>query len=336
MDLQLIWYLLIGVLLAGYAVLDGYDLGVGALYPFVTRNDREKAALRSAIGPVWDGNEVWLITGAGALFAAFPFVYATVFSGFYLAIMLLLFSLIFRAVSIEYRGKDPRWRRFWDIVFSVSSTLAALLLGVAVGNIVRGVPLTPEGEFDGTLLTLLHPYNLLVGVLTLVLFAVHGAAWGVLRTEGALQLRLARVRSRGALVFAALFLATTAATFFAAPDRVDGVFGSVIGWAALAVVLGGVAFPFLRRDSERASFLASAASVLGLVGLWAVGNYPNLVPALNNPDLSLTTATSSSDLTLKVMLVIALIGVPIVLTYTVLVHWVFSGKVEAETEGEGY
>ena len=336
MDLQLIWYLLIGVLLAGYAVLDGYDLGVGALYPFVTRNEREKTALRSAIGPVWDGNEVWLITGAGALFAAFPFVYATVFSGFYLAVMLLLFSLIFRAVSIEYRGKDPRWKRFWDIVFSVSSSLAALLLGVTVGNIVRGVPLTPEGEFDGSLLTLLHPYNLLVGVLTLTLFAVHGAAWGVLRTEGDLQRRLARVRSGGAAVFLGLFLATTAATFFAAPDRVDGVFGSVLGWIALAVVLGGLAFPFLRRESERASFLASAASVLGLVGIWAVGNYPNLVPAINNPDLSLTTANSSSDLTLKVMLVIALIGVPIVLAYTVLVHWVFSGKVEAEAEGEGY
>ncbi|HZJ02144.1 MAG TPA: cytochrome d ubiquinol oxidase subunit II, partial [Thermoleophilia bacterium] len=250
MDLQLIWYLLIGVLLVGYAVLDGYDLGVGILYPFVTRTENEKRELRTAIGPVWDGNEVWLITAGGALFAAFPFVYATVFSGFYLAIMLLLFSLIFRAVSVEYRAKDPAWRGVWDRVFFVSSALIALLLGVTVGNLVRGVPLTAEGEFDGNFFTLLHPYPLLVGVVTVAMFVVHGAAWGALRTQGDLRDRLVSARKLGAPVLLGLFALTTAATFLAAPDRMDSIFGSVLGWLMLLLVVAGLVAPLVRAMSE--------------------------------------------------------------------------------------
>ena len=171
--LSVLWFALVGVLLAGYAVFDGFDLGVGALYPFLGKSAEDKQVMRNAIGPVWDGNEVWLLTGGGALFAAFPAVYATVFSGFYLALMLVLFALIFRAVSFEYRAHDPAWAGVWDWAFFLGSALPALLFGVAVGNIVRGVPLGADGEFAGSFFTLLNPYALVIGV-TAASFTLHG------------------------------------------------------------------------------------------------------------------------------------------------------------------
>ena len=186
MTLQIIWFVLVGVLLTGYAVLDGFDLGVGALYPFIAKTEGEKAVLRTSIGPVWDANEVWLLTGGGALFAAFPPVYATVFSGFYLALYLVLFSLIFRAVSVEWRAKDPAWAKLWDWAFFGGSILPALLFGVAVGNLVRGVPLNVQGEYAGTFLTLLNPYALLIGV-TLVAMMSTGAASARTTLNGALD-----------------------------------------------------------------------------------------------------------------------------------------------------
>ena len=190
-DLNTIWFILVGVLFTGYAMLDGFDLGIGALHLF-TKDDKERRVMLNSIGPVWDGNEVWLVTGGGALFAAFPNVYATVFSGFYLALMLLLASLIFRAVAIEFRSKQPMrwWRQMWDIGFSVGSIVSALLIGVALGNIAWGVPIDANGEFAGTFLGLLKPYPLLVGVTTVALFMMHGAIYGVMKTEGALHDKL--------------------------------------------------------------------------------------------------------------------------------------------------
>ncbi len=175
-DLNTIWFILVGILFTGYAMLDGFDLGIGALHLF-TQDDSERRVMLNAIGPVWDGNEVWLVTGGGALFAAFPNVYATVFSGFYLALILLLASLIFRAVAIEFRSKQPMrwWRQMWDVGFSAGSLLSALLLGVALGNIAWGVPIDDRGEFAGTFLGLLKPYPVLVGVTTVALFMMHGA-----------------------------------------------------------------------------------------------------------------------------------------------------------------
>ena len=173
---QIIWFILVGVLLGGYALLDGFDLGVGFWHLF-TKGDRARRIALTSIGPVWDGNEVWLLTGGGALFAAFPPVYATVFSGFYLAMMLVVISLIFRAVALEFRSKveDERWRKAWDVAFSLGSILAALLFGVAVGNVLRGVPLDGEGNFTGTFFGLLNPYSLVFGLLSVAMVATHGA-----------------------------------------------------------------------------------------------------------------------------------------------------------------
>src|SRR3989338_3916968 len=190
LDLNLIWFVMIGILFSGYAMLDGFDLGVGALHLFA-KTDHERRIMINAIGPVWDGNEVWLVTGGGALFAAFPDVYATLASGFYLAVMLLLCSLIFRAVAIEFRSKQPMkwWRQMWDVAFSLASILGSLLIGIALGNLVRGIPLDAQHEYAGTFLGLLNPYALLVGVTTLALCMMHGAIYLVLKTDGALHRR---------------------------------------------------------------------------------------------------------------------------------------------------
>ncbi len=206
--LQNAWFLLIGVLFAGYSVLDGFDLGIGVLLPFLAKTEDEKRALLGAIGPVWDGNEVWLLAGGGALFAAFPLAYATVFSGFYLALMLVLFALILRAVSLEFRAHDPARKGLWEAVFVGSSLLPAFLFGVALGNVVAGVPLDARGEYAGTVFTLLRPWPLAVGVLGLCVFMLHGSAYAALKTDGAVRERARRAaRILAGLVFAALFAA---------------------------------------------------------------------------------------------------------------------------------
>lgn len=331
MDLRAVWYVLIGVLLTGYAILDGFDLGVGVLYPFLARDERERRTLLAAIGPVWDGNEVWLLTAGGALFAAFPHVYATVFSGFYLAMMLVVFALIFRAVSLEFR-RDPRWGRFWDGAFAVGSFVPALLFGVAVGNIARGVPLSPEMHYTGTFLTLLNPYALLIGLLGLAMFLVQGAAYTVLKTEGPLQAR-ARRWLRGSLVaFGALFLLSTAASAAVRPVT----FTRPLAWAAWAASLGGIlaAWALSGRHWDLGAFLGSSLAIAGLMGILGASNFPNLVPALNHPAWSLTIYNaSSSEKTLAAMLVLALVGMPFVIAYTAYIYWAFKGKARAE---EGY
>lgn len=331
MQLQVIWYLLIGVLFAGYAVLDGFDLGVGVLYPFITRSESERRTLRRAIGPVWDGNEVWLLTAGGALFAAFPPVYATVFSGFYLALMLVLFGLIFRAVSLEFRARDEGWARFWDWAFFGGSLVPALLFGVAVGNVVRGVPLDAQQAYAGTFFTLLNPYSLLVGLTGLTMFISHGAAWAAVKATDELQERAQRVRSTAHWVFAALVAVTTVVTALAAPQPFGRNLTSPLGWLMLLLVVGGIATARVEmaRGRDLPVFLASAATVIGLVGLWFVGNFPTLVPSWGDANLSLTIHNaSSSPLSLTVMLVVALLGVPLVLGYTALIYRVFAGKVK--------
>lgn len=323
MSLQIIWFVLVGVLLAGYAVLDGFDLGVGVLYPFVAHTDAERATLRSSIGPFWDGNEVWLLTAGGALFAAFPAVYATAFSGFYLAWILALAGLIFRAVAIEFRSKDPAWGRLWDWAFFGGSLLPALLYGVVVGNLVRGVPLDARGEYAGTLLSLFNPYALLIGVTSLVMFVTQGAAWASLRTAGPVQTRATRVRSMSHWLLSVLVAAGTAATLLVTPDHVRNNVSRPAGWIMVLLMVGGFViarYGMAGRNDLRA-FLGSSLSVLGLVGLWAVGSYPSLIPALDRPELSLTaTNSSSSHLALEVMLIIFVIGLPLVLAYTALVY----------------
>lgn len=333
LDLQTTWFLLLGVLLLGYAILDGFDLGVGMLHLWLAREERERRVLVNAVGPVWDGNEVWLLTGGGALFAAFPPVYATVFSGLYIPLMLLLTALILRAVSLEFRGKEDsaRWRSLWDGAFALGSFLPALLLGVAMGNILRGLPLDAEGEFAGTVLGLLNPFALVVGVLTVALFLMQGAAWLIMKTEGALLERARTSAARAWLAVAVLWVLATGASRLAVP-RLWHAFGAWVPWLAPAVVL--VALVAFRRSLAQGGarpFLWSSVAIGGLMAVVGLGLYPNLVPSLTPaaPGLDIYGA-SSSPLTLRTMLVIALAGMPLVLGYTVFIYRSFRGPVRLD------
>jgi cytochrome bd ubiquinol oxidase subunit II len=329
-DLQTAWFLLVGVLLAGYAILDGFDLGVGMLHLGLARTDRERRILLNAVGPVWDGNEVWLLTAGGALFAAFPNVYATVFSGFYLALVLLLAALIFRAISMEFRSKEPgaRWRRAFDLAFALGSFLPALLLGVAIGNVVRGLPIGADGEFAGTFLGLLNPFALSVGLLSVAMFLMQGSAWLVLKTEGELR---ERARRAGAASWSAFLLLWAAVTLFSRIEapHLWAAYRHPIAWAApLLGLAAALSIPWARkRGRDGWAFAASSAAIALLIGVMGQGLYPRMVPAFD-PSRSLTIYnSSSSDLTLTVMLVIVLGGMPVVVAYTVYVYSRFRGPV---------
>ena len=335
MDLNTIWFLLVGVLIAGYAILDGFDLGAGVLHLF-TRDERERRVMMNAIGPVWDGNEVWLLTGGGALFAAFPPVYASVFSGFYLAFMLLLVALIFRAISFEFRSKvdSAAWRRCWDVAFGVGSALPALLFGVAVGNVLRGLDMDASGVTT-TLPGLLNPFALLIGLLGLAMFVLHGASYLGLKTEGALQDRMRRVASASWVVFIALYAVSTAAAYAVSPYLFEHWFESPLTWLFFALLLAScITGPIAIRDMRFGrGLVASAVATLSIIALAAVGMYPRLVPS--RPDLanSLTIYNAASTpRTLTTMLVIALIGMPLVIVYTVLIYRAFRGKTVLTSE----
>lgn len=334
LNLNTVWFILIGTLLTGYALLDGFDLGVGALH-LLAKKDEERRIMLNAIGPVWDGNEVWLVTGGGALFAAFPHVYATVFSGFYMALMLLLVMLIFRAVAIEFRSQQPMawWRKTWDISFSVTSLASSLLLGVALGNIAYGVPLRPDHEFAGTFFGLLNPFSLMVGVTTVALFMMHGAIYLVLKTEGSLHERVRGWAKNAIIFFSISFTITTMATLLFVPHMVATIrahpllFGiSLLNTLAIANIPRE-----LHRGRDFYAFLCSCAAMAALLMLFGIGMYPDMVVASNDPANSLTIYNAaSSQKTLGIMLMIAIIGVPLVLAYTASIYWVFRGKVRLD------
>ncbi|MFI5179979.1 MAG: cytochrome d ubiquinol oxidase subunit II [Thermoanaerobaculia bacterium] len=329
-DLQTTWFLLVGVLLVGYAVLDGFDLGVGALHLFLARTDRERRILLNSVGPVWDGNEVWLLTGGGAIFAAFPNVYATVFSGLYLALMLLLAGLIFRAVSLEFRSKNksPRWRFGWDLAFSAGSFLPALLFGVAIGNVLRGLPIGSDGEFAGTFLGLLNPFALSVGLLALAMFVMQGAAWLVLKTQGELQERSKKACFGSWAAFAALWVSVTLISRSAAPHQWI-VYGRPLAWVVPVLFLfATLGIPLaLRRNRHGWTLTLTSAAIALLIAVMGLGLYPDMIPAAE-ASRSLTIYNSSStSLTLKVMLAIALFGMPIVVGYTAFIYSRFRGPV---------
>jgi cytochrome d ubiquinol oxidase subunit II len=332
MDYNLLWFVLVGVLFSGYAVLDGFDLGVGGLMLFVKEDD-ERRVLYNAIGPVWDGNEVWLVTGGGALFAAFPPVYATVFSGFYLAFMLLLFALIFRAVAIEFRSKEPWpwWRRWWDRGFFVGSTGAALLIGVAMGNIAWGIPLDASGEYAGTFLGLLKPYALLMGVTTVSLFLMHGAIYLHMKTEGALQARIRSWINPLIITFIVCYAVVTLATLLYVP-HITAVLRAqpVLFLIAVLLVLAIANIPReIHHGRDGRAFISSCATMLLLMALFGLGMFPNMVYSNPIPEFSLTAYNASSTpKTLHIMSIIAAIGVPIVLAYTASVYFIFRGKVK--------
>ena len=336
MNLNEIWYLLVGVLFTGYAILDGFDLGVGVLSLF-SRNEEERHLHLNAIGPFWDGNEVWLITGGGALFAAFPVVYATVFSAYYLALVFLLVALIFRAVSIEFYGhlESSKWRACCGRAFGVGSLLTAILLGIAFGNILRGLPIDSHGNFTGSFLGLLNPYALLVGLLTLVLFVMHGAIYLALKTDGELRERMRAWARHAWFAVAVIYVPVTLFTILTAPFLFVELQYNVLfylGLVPLLIAIPSVSVALTGRQYGLA-FVASAISIASMMAMAGVSLFPRLVPSRIDLAYSLTIYNASSTpLTLKVMLIIALTGVPMMLLYTACIYWVFRGKTKLSDE----
>ena len=330
--LTLIWFLLLAVLLTGYAILDGFDLGVGIVHLFAPKGENERRLAMNSIGPLWDGNEVWLITFGGAMFAMFPIAYKTIFSGFYVPLFLVLFGLILRAVSMEFRGKvdKPNWRRFWDTAFFAGSTLATLIFGVAVGNCIAGIELNARYDYTGGLLDLLNPYALAVGVFAVAMFAMHGTLYLHLKTTGEMQARLVPWMWRTFFAFLAMFLLVTLWTFFAYRGAATNLHNYPILWIVpLLNVLAIANIPrAIHKGKAVYAFLSSCCTIAAFVFLFCVALFPDIVLA-KNPDYSLNVFNAaSSTKTLTIGLVAVLMGLPFVLAYTAAIYWTFRGKVE--------
>jgi len=339
MTLNSLWFILIAVLYIGFFVLEGFDFGVGILLPFLSRDkdpekvDRQRRVIINTIGPHWDGNEVWLLTAGGATFAAFPEWYATLFSGFYLALFLLLLALIARGVAFEFRGKDenPRWRKLWDWSIFLGSAVPALLLGVAFGNLVHGVPIDAEMNYVGGFFNLLNPYALLAGVTTLLMFTLDGAVFLGLKTDGELREKAHAAAQKlwGAGVI--LLLALLVSTYFATDILAKlGVNPGVVPIAGMAAALA--AGYFIRRRREGWAFVMVAAAIaFALITLFLI-LYPRVMVSSLDPGYSLTIFNaSSSPYTLRVMTVVALIFVPVVLVYQAWSYWVFRKRLTADS-----
>jgi cytochrome d ubiquinol oxidase subunit II len=321
-----IWFMLIAFLWIGYFVLEGFDFGLGILLPFLGRSDAERRALINAIGPVWDGNEVWVLVAGGATFAAFPNWYATLFSGFYLALFLILVALILRGVAFEYHSKrdSVRWRQGWDWAIFIGSAVPALLWGVAFANIVAGVPIDKDMNFSGDLLTLLNPFGLLGGVVTLTLFMTHGAAYIALKTEGVL-----RERANKLLVWIGLVAAVAAVAFLGWTQAKNMVADSaaVSVLAALSLV-GALLANRLRHEGW--TFIGTAFTIgLAVVALF-MNLYPNVMPSSTSAAFNLTIDNASStDYSLTIMTVVAVIFTPLVLLYQGWTYWIFRKRISA-------
>jgi cytochrome d ubiquinol oxidase subunit II len=333
MGLDDIWFGLFVVIIAGYLILDGFDLGVGILHPFVAKTDEERRISLNSIGPIWDGNEVWLVLGGGVLFAGFPPVYSALLSGFYGAFMVFLLVIILRTVSIEFRGQraSARWRKRWDWVFSIASFTVALILGVAFGNIVRGVPIDKQGEIQlGSLVDLLDPYALWLGATTVAMLALHGALYLNLKTQGDME---DRVRNWIPKLMMTFFLMAIGALLFIVletPDEVS-VYSDV--WTLVFPIGAGGAFLFevyeFRQGRDGRAFFASAATIAFLLFSVAAGLFPNLLISSTDAKYNLNLSNSAAaNNTLQVMLIFALIGMPFVLLYTAGVQYLFRGKVQ--------
>jgi cytochrome d ubiquinol oxidase subunit II len=360
--LKIIWWLFVGVLLIGFAVMDGFDLGVGALLPFVAKTDDERRVLINSIGPTWEGNQVWFITGGGALFAAWPLVYAAAFSGFYWALLLVLFALFFRPVGFEYRSKvaDPRWRNAWDWGLFVGGAVPALVFGVAFGNLLQGVPFTFDDllrpYYSGSFFGLLNPFALLTGVVSLSMLVMHGAVYLQMRTEGAIAQRARGAARIFAIVFIAAFVLAGIWQAFgiqgyrlvASPDpggvvvplakTAEKAAGAWMAnyaahpwmWLAPALAVGGGLLALLLSGGGRggAAFVCSAAALAGTILTAGFAMFPFVMPSSTFPNASLTVYDAvSSHRTLNLMFVAVVLFLPVVLLYTSWVYSVLRGKV---------
>jgi cytochrome bd ubiquinol oxidase subunit II len=325
--LRNIWFVLIGVLFIGYTILDGFDFGVGMLMPFIAKTDADKKKLIDSIWPVWDGNEVWLITGAGALFAAFPAAYASVFSGFYLIFMLTLFALIFRAVSMEFWYYDEKRKKIWAAAFSIGSFLPPLFLGLIIGNILLGLPLNGKFQFTGGLSIIFRPFPVLTSVLAIILMIMHGASYIALKTEGVLHDKAKNAALKIWPFAVIIFIVAVISIFFFFQER----FVNPLMWI-FSLLIFVVLFIF-KESMKRLKLMAGFSFILSsvvLAGLWicaGVLHYPNLLIGLGNQNSLSIYNSSSSELSLFIMFIFALIGMPIVIAYSIYVYRVFKGKV---------
>lgn len=345
-----LWYAIVALMFAIYVALDGYDLGAGILSPLVARTDAERRQVLAAIGPYWDGNEVWLIAGGGALFLAFPRVLASGISGFYFAIFLLLWCLIGRGLSIEFRSHvtDPLWRAAWDFMFAAASTLLAVFLGAAFGNLMRGVPLDTNGWFALPLFTdftarepvgILDWYTILTGVFALVALAAHGALFLAWKTDGPVQERSRRAAHRLWIAVAALWPVVTLASQAVNPALFPGMGRHWLAIVAVVAAVAGIATVFLRmtRGTGLGAFVGSGAFLLGIIGASAASYFPVMLRATGGDTLSMTAYTGGGDeASLRIALRWFLIGLPLAIAYFVIVFRLHRGKVVAAREGEGY
>lgn len=336
--MNIVWFWMLGGMLIAYSILDGFDLGVGALHLWIARTDNERRITLNTIGPVWNGNEVWLLAAGGMLVVSFPRVYASGFSGFYLALMIVLWLLILRGVSIEFRSQlqDPLWRALWDTGFWLGSLLLALLLGVALGNVLRGLPIGPDGYFQGTFALLLNPYSLLTGILSLLVLAWHGSNYLRIKTENDLLERTRRWSGRLFWAATILIVITTGATFMARPSAGMNFRSHPIALALPLLSLAGLISGFSSRtgDRDRAAFRSSTLVIVGLLGTAAFTVYPNLLTSTLDPSYSLTVFNAaSSPLALRTSFLANLAGMIGVIVYNTYVHRTFSGKVRLRDHG---
>lgn len=336
LSLPFIWYVIFVILLMGYAILDGFDLGVGMLHLF-SKKDVERRLMLNSIGPVWDGNEVWLVTAGGALFAGFPNAYASLCSSFYPFIMILLAGIIFRAVAIEFRSKRPMawWRWMWDLFFAFASLAIAFGLGLVLGNLIIGIPLDDQFEFTGDVWTFIQPYTVLVGILTVGLFVMHGSIYLLMKTDGEFHDKMRHWVNPCIIFFTMCYAMTTVATLIYYPHMAQAIKDRPLIFLVALVNMFAVAnIPReIAHNRDRRAFASSCLNIICLMGLYGIGTFPNLLRAVNDPDgLSLTIYNSaSSDKTLQILLLISAIGVPMVLSYTVAIYWIFRGKVRLDS-----
>lgn len=332
--LETIWLLLWGLLWGIYFMLDGFDFGLAIMLPFLARDDKEKNTIYNAIGPFWDGNEVWLVAAGGITFAAFPAAYAVMFSSLYSSLMIILFALIIRAVSIEFRGQiaSPSWKLFWDSCLMISSLIPAFFFGVVFANIFRGIPIDGQGIFQGSILSLFNLYGIAGGVLFILLFLLHGALWLVIKSEGPLMERsgrLSRKLSIALIVIIPLFLMFT---FFQTGLFINYLNHPFLFIIPIIVVISFIGMSlFIRRGAWWKAWFSSSAVIIDIVLFAIVGLYPNLLPSSIDKSYSMTIYNSSSSpLTLKIMLAVVLVVVPLVVVYQAWVYWLFRDPISEE------
>jgi cytochrome d ubiquinol oxidase subunit II len=336
MDLNTLWFVLIAVLFGGYFVLEGFDFGVGILLPFLGKTDSERRRIINTIGPVWDGNEVWILTGGGAIFAAFPHWYATLFSGFYLALLLMLVALIVRAVAFEYRSKDrrPAWRTTWDWMIFFGSAVPALLWGVALANLLKGTPIDGTKTFTGGFFDLLSPYTLIAGLASLTVFTTHGAIFLNLKSTDPIRARALAVTKRVGAVATVLLLLFAGGTYvWTDAFARHGLDPGLVPILALGSLLGAGAL--IHRERMGWGFVLTTLTILFATATLFVSLYPRVMVSSLDPDWSLTIYNASSTpYTLTVMSIVAGIFVPVVLAYQGWTYWVFRHRIGAESELE--